>query len=71
MFYSVLQVNLPNCYYSEFSYHKGNTILHTQDTVKCRYNAVQHCEILHKWLQELRQNINQMLDPQQTPHTLP
>ena len=34
------------------------------DTVECRYNAVQYSEILHTQLQELRQNINQMLDPQ-------
>ena len=26
-------------------------------------------KILHKWLQELRQTIYQMLDPQKTPHT--
>ena len=25
--------------------------------------------ILHEYLQELRQNINQMLDPHKTPHT--
>ena len=28
-------------------------------TVECRYNMVQYCKISHKWLQELRQNINQ------------
>ena len=27
-------------------------------TVECRYYAVQYSEILHKWLLELRQNIN-------------
>ena len=37
-------------------------------TVECRYNAVQYIEILLKWLQKLRQNINQMLDPQKTPY---
>ena len=38
-------------------------------TVNCRYNAVQYSKILHKKLQQLRQNINQMLHPQKTPHT--
>ena len=38
---------------------------------KCHDNAVQYCKILHKQLHQLRQNINQMLDPQKTPHTLP
>ena len=28
-------------------------------------------KILHEWLEELRQNMNQMLDPQNTPITLP
>ena len=42
-----------------------------QNTVKCHYNTVQYCTILHEWLQELRQNINQMLDSQKTPHTSP
>ena len=27
-------------------------------TVECRYNVFQYCKISHKWLQELRQNIN-------------
>ena len=40
-------------------------------TVECRYNAAQCCKILHKLFQELRQNINHMLDPQKTPQTLP
>ena len=40
-------------------------------TVECRYNAVRYCKILLKWLQELRQNINHMLDPQKTPHSSP
>ena len=40
-------------------------------TVKCRYNKVQYGTILHKWMQHLRQNINQMLDSQKTPHTSP
>ena len=40
-------------------------------TVEHRYKAVQYCKILHKLLQELRQNINQMMDPQNTPHTSP
>ena len=30
-------------------------------------NAVQYCEILYKYLQELGQNIYQMLDPQKHP----
>ena len=38
-------------------------------TVECRYNAVLCCKMLRKILQELRQNFNQMLDPQKTPHT--
>ena len=37
-------------------------------TVECRYNAVQYYKILNKWLEELRKNINQMLDPQKTPY---
>ena len=40
-------------------------------TIEDRYNAVQYCKVLHKQLQELRQNMNQMLDPQKTPHTSP
>ena len=40
-------------------------------TVECHYNAVQYRKILHKSLQELRQNINWMLDPQKTPHSSP
>ena len=39
------------------------------NTIKCRYNVVQYGKILHKLLQELRQNIN--LDPQKTPQTSP
>ena len=41
------------------------------DTVECPYNAVQYGKILHKWFQELRQNITQMVDPHKTPHTSP
>ena len=37
-------------------------------TVQCRYNAVQYDKILHKLLEELKQNINQMLDTHETPH---
>ena len=40
-------------------------------TVKCRYNAVQYNMSWHKSLQELRQNTNQRLNPQKTPHTSP
>ena len=43
----------------------------SQDTVECRYNAVWYCEILHEYLQEMHQNVNQTLDPQKTPHTSP
>ena len=32
-------------------------------TAECRYNAVQYNHILHKQLQELRQNMNQILNP--------
>ena len=40
-----------------------------QSTVKCRYNAVQYYKLLNLYLQKLRQNINQMLDPQKdTPY---
>ena len=42
-----------------------------QNTVECRYNAVQYCKILHKWLQEQRHNINQVMDPQKIAHTSP
>ena len=38
-----------------------------QHTIGCRYNTVQYCKISYKWLQELRQNINQMLDPKRHP----
>ena len=41
------------------------------NTVECRYNTVQYFKISYKQSQELRQNINQMLDPQKTPHTSP
>ena len=37
------------------------------NTVKCRYYAFKYSKILHKWLQQFRQNINEMLDPQKTP----
>ena len=39
--------------------------------VECHFKGVQYSKILHKWLKELRQNVNQMLDPQKTPHTSP
>ena len=39
------------------------------NTIECRYDAVQYCKILHKWLQEYRQNTNQMLGPHKnTPY---
>ena len=40
-------------------------------TVECRYNAAQYCKILHKYFQELRQNIYQMLDLKKAPHSSP
>ena len=43
----------------------------TSGSDECRYKALQYCKILHRWLQELRQNINQVLDPQTTTHTSP
>ena len=43
----------------------------TLHTVEYRYNAVQYSKILHKWLQKLRQDNNDMLHPQKTPHTSP
>ena len=46
-------------------------MVQNQYTVECRYNMVQYSKILHKWLQELGQNITQMVDPQKTPHTSP
>ena len=42
-----------------------------KDTLECRYSAVQYGKILHEWLQALMQNINQMPDPQKTPHKSP
>ena len=41
------------------------------NTLGCCHNAVQYYKISHEKLQELRQNINQMPDPQKTPHTSP
>ena len=42
------------------------------NTVECRNNAVQYCKILHKYLQEVRQIINQMLNPQKnSPYLAP
>ena len=58
----------------KISYHnkEQNNINHVHDTtVECRYNAVKYYKILHKYLQELGQNINQVLDPQKTPHISP
>ena len=40
-------------------------------TDECCYNTVQYNMILHTSLEELRQNINQRLNSQTTPHTLP
>ena len=42
-----------------------------ETAVECRYNAAQYCKVLHKWFQELTQNINQMLDTQKISHTSP
>ena len=55
-------------YWKFLWWERANTM---QNTVECRYNAVQYCKLLHNWLQELRQNIDQILDPQKTPHTSP
>ena len=64
--------SLISCWLSDNCQFVSNFILNCKwNTVECRYNAVQYCKILHEWLQELRQNINQMLDPQKTPHTSP
>ena len=46
-----------------------NTLDETRYTAEGHNNAVQYCEILHKLLQELRWNMNQKLDPENTPHT--
>ena len=35
-------------------------------TLGCRYNSVQYNMVLHTSLKELRQNINQKLNPQRT-----
>ena len=40
-------------------------------TVKCRYDVLQYNMVLHTSLQEVRQNINERLNPQKTPHTSP
>ena len=41
------------------------------NAVGCHYNVIQYGKILHKQLNKLRQNINQMVDPQKIPNTLP
>ena len=46
-------------------------VLFYWNAVMCHYNMVQYSKMLHKLLQELRQNINQMLNSQKKPHTLP
>ena len=38
-------------------------------TVECCYNTVQYNMVLLSSLQEVRQNINQILHPQKTPHS--
>ena len=40
-------------------------------TVECRYNVVQYTMVFHISLQEVRQNINQRLNPQKTSHSSP
>ena len=40
-------------------------------TVECHYDAVDYSKILHKWLQELKRNINRMVYPQMIPHSSP
>ena len=61
----LLQINQVGNIIQSSAYQVGNII---QSSAA---NAVQYSMILHKWVQELRQNISQMLDPQKTPHTLP
>ena len=39
--------------------------------VECRYNAVQFITIIHRTPHLQQQNINQVSNSQQTPHTLP
>ena len=46
----------------------GSDCVLCKHTIMCK-NTVHYCKILHKYLQELRLDINQVLDPQQTPHT--
>ena len=40
-------------------------------TVECRYNAVLYNTILHTSMRSLRHNVNDTLDPQNTPHISP
>ena len=43
----------------------------THITVGCRYNAVHYGTILHTWLQWLRQNVDQSVNPQKHTHISP
>ena len=43
----------------------------THQIVECHYNVVEFNMVLHTSLQEVRQNINQRLNPQKTLHTSP
>ena len=49
----------------------SSTWVQIQDTVECRYNRVQNNMIMHTSLQWPRQNINQSLHSQKTPHLSP
>ena len=51
-------------WYSVYSPAHCNHFNSRKQYSKWRYNAVQYNKILYKSLQELRQNINQRLDPQ-------
>ena len=69
----IMRLALINILWWPYGLNEGlQTCVHSlSNTVECRYNAVQYSKVLHKLLQEFRQNINQMLDPQKTPHTSP
>ena len=66
----ILQSN-SRCYDSRWPDTLRSQAIGSHCTVGCRYNAVQSSRILHEWLQTLKQNINQMLDLQKTPHASP
>ena len=57
--------------YLRHRYRKQQYLSKYRNTVKCLHNTVQCNKILHTSLQELRQNINQMLNTHKTRHTSP